>query len=263
MLLDEHNMATPANQAAPPAHPPPPATHLHELAALISRLHSDLQILLIESLSFKEQMKVAAICGELHNHWEVLRKVADLNASSLFDGRQRSSVVIYNVILKHESFAAERRHAQDRGISTQERTHIMTRSLERNRDTDRPSLEAKRAISVSTSDERTWQEIISQLRPGASRLAIDLSRECDEYKRWVASKKPQWLLNVLLDFVTTREHFGSDYRNYCSGCFIKRLSGQRGIRGEGSYCATCRPAELDRQMIRTLSHFRLSALVDD
>lgn len=209
--------------------------------------------MLIDSLSFKEQVKVAAICGWLHNHWEVLGKVVDLNASILFDSMQRSSVVIYNVILRHESFAAERRHAQDRSISTQERTHIMTRSLERNRDTDRPSLEAKRALSVGTSDERTWQEIISQLQPGASRLALDLSPECDEYKRYIASEKPQWLLEVFVDFVTTREHFESDYRNYCSGCFIRRLSGQRGIRGKESYCAACRPAELDRQMIRKLS----------
>lgn len=137
MLFDEHNMATPANQAAPPPHPPPPATHLHELAALISRLHSEHQIMLIESLSFREQVKVAAICGWLHNHWEVLHKVADLNASDFFNSRQRSSVAIYNVILEYKSFAAERRHARDRGLSTQQRTHIMTRCLERNR--DRPS----------------------------------------------------------------------------------------------------------------------------
>ncbi|KAM0706652.1 hypothetical protein Q7P35_005980 [Cladosporium inversicolor] len=204
---------------------------------LLRRQPAEIRKMVVENLSFREQVQFAVMSANKHEDWTALLLVNDLNAESLyteFTGWQQG-FAISDVLFSQPEFQYEVSNIGVHGRTGEELKHLATHSRDFNMGVDRPSNATKRALRIPRHNREAWPSLIARVQNNEMMAFLySKVREEEGMVRYLASSRPQRLLDGLVDLSTARGGFmAAPYDTICAG----------------KICDTCFGPELERRFI--------------
>jgi hypothetical protein len=238
---------------------------------LLKRQPAEIQKMIVETLSFREQVHFAAESAIKHKDWTTLLLVNDLNVERLYtkftnsDQSSHQSLAISDVIFLQPEFQDEQMISDLDGRTMEELKELATHSRDFNMCDDRPSNATKQVLGLSQRNRETWASLLARVQNDEI-LSFEYSklRREEDMVRYLASSRPQCLLEVLIDLVAARGDFTvAPYSTLCTCCLLDKFTTPTAqyihMSGAGKICEDCLGPELERRFIR---RFPLDASLD-
>ncbi|GAB7329769.1 hypothetical protein MBLNU13_g01499t1 [Cladosporium sp. NU13] len=228
---------------------------------------AELQKLIIENLSFREQVHLAAKIAEQYKDWTTLLLVNDIHADRIYTKVPGSNpnIAISDVIFSQPEFRTELTHGNLNGRTAKELKDFATHTRDCNMGVDRPSAAAKQALGLPQHNSETWIVLLQRDQNENNRtrsMEFGELRRDEDRSHYLESSRPRYLLDVFSDLVGLRRDFTAAPNGiFCSSCLLGKFLTPQPLYiypGAGRICVDCVDClgpELERQFI-PLTEFR-------
>lgn len=219
---------------------------------------AEIRKMVIENLSFREQVQFAITSAKNHEDWTALLLVNEINAERLyteFTSWQQGFAISDNLFSQPE-FQDEVNIIGVHGRTVEELKDLATHSRDFNMGIDRPSADAKRALRIPQHNREAWPSLLARVQNNVTMaLLYSKVRKDEDMVRYLASSRPQCLLDGLIDLVHARGKFiPAPYNTICTCCLLDKFATPTAfyfhMSGAGKICDTCFGPELERRFIR-------------
>lgn len=219
----------------------------------------EIQKLIIENLSFREQVHLAAKIEDQYKDWTALLLVNDIHADRIYTKVPGSNpnVAISDVIFSQPEFQNELMHGNLNGRTAKELKDFATHTRNWNMGVDCPSAAAKQALGLPQHNSDTWILLLQRDQNennGMRSMEFGELRRDEDRSRYLNSSRPRCLLDVFSDLVGHRRDFTAAPNGiFCSSCLLGKFLTPQPLYiypGAGRICVDCLGPELERQLIR-------------
>jgi len=218
---------------------------------------AEIQKMILEKLSLMDQVRAAAELALKHNRWTAVLLVNDINAVRLYS-KFTADDAISDVIFAQREFRYEVVYCNLDSRTAAELKDIATHSLEWNMGVDRPSNDSKQKLGLPLHNSQAWPLLLARVQNDAM-LSLQCTelRKKDDMVRYLASNRPQCLLDVIVDLIGAQSNTDFAFAPYdilCTCCLLSKFATPTAsvyrLGCGGKICKDCLGPELERRYIR-------------